>query len=532
MPSGKGQGEPFKLEPFQKLFIRAVYEPQLKLRRVVRRAILSMARKNGKTALIAAIVLAHLVGPEAIVHGEIYSAANDRDQAAIVYKFARQMVDLDPELGQMIELVPSTKTMIARRTGSVYRAISAEAGTKHGYLPSLVIYDELAQAKNRDLYDVLDTSFGARDDTGERGEIGPMGERGERGEQGPQGERGDNGERGQDGKQGEKGEAGEQGQSGPAGDQGVPGEKGETGERGEKGEAGEQGQPGPAGDQGVPGEKGETGERGEKGEAGEQGQSGPAGDQGVPGEKGETGERGEKGEAGEQGQSGPAGDQGVPGEKGETGERGEKGEAGEQGQSGPAGDQGVPGEKGETGERGEAGPPGEKGAPGQLKTARAYEDGSVHYDGDLVLHQGSTYQARCDTAKAPPHEDWQLIAAKGRDAVMPKILGTYREGENYSFLNIVALGGSSFIARSDDPGPCPGEGWQLIASAGRPGKQGPPGARGEAGARGERGLPAPSIIGWTIDREAYTATPILSDTSEAAPLQLRELFVQFQDEAS
>jgi hypothetical protein len=51
----------------------------------------------------------------------------------------------------MIELVPSTKTMVARRTGSIYRAISAEAGTKHGYLPSLVIYDELAQAKNRDL---------------------------------------------------------------------------------------------------------------------------------------------------------------------------------------------------------------------------------------------------------------------------------------------------------------------------------------------------------------------------------------------
>ena len=126
---------------------------------MVRRAILSMARKNGKTALIAAIVLAHLVGPEAIVHGEIYSAANDRDQAAIVYKFARQMVELDAELMSMIELVPSTKTMVARRTGSVYRAVSAEAGTKHGYLPSVVIYDELAQAKNRDLYDVLDTSL-------------------------------------------------------------------------------------------------------------------------------------------------------------------------------------------------------------------------------------------------------------------------------------------------------------------------------------------------------------------------------------
>lgn len=164
IPSGTGQGKPFRLEPFQKKFIRDVYEPHIGTRRVVRRAILSMARKNGKTALIAAIVLAHLIGPEATVHGEIYSAANDRDQAGIVFKFAKQIVDLEPDLAAELDVIPSTKTMIARRTGSVYRAISAEAGTKHGYLPSVVIYDELAQAKNRDLYDVLDTSFGAREE--------------------------------------------------------------------------------------------------------------------------------------------------------------------------------------------------------------------------------------------------------------------------------------------------------------------------------------------------------------------------------
>ena len=127
-------------------------------------AILSVARKNGKTALIAAIVLAHLVGSEAILHGEIYSAANDRDQASIVYKFCKQLVEMEPELLKAIELVPSTKTMIGRNTGSVYHAVSAEAGTKHGYLPSVVIYDELAQAKGRDPYDVLDTSFGAREE--------------------------------------------------------------------------------------------------------------------------------------------------------------------------------------------------------------------------------------------------------------------------------------------------------------------------------------------------------------------------------
>ena len=167
VPSGTGQGQPFRLVKFERDFIRDIYEPTLpgkKPRRVVRRAILSMARKNGKTALIAAIALAHLVGPEAIPNGEIYSAANDRDQAAIIFKFAKQIVELEPELRGKVEIIPSTKTMIGRPTGSMYRAVSAEAGTKHGYLPSLVIYDELAQAKNRDLYDVLDTSFGARDE--------------------------------------------------------------------------------------------------------------------------------------------------------------------------------------------------------------------------------------------------------------------------------------------------------------------------------------------------------------------------------
>ena len=120
---------------------------------------------------------------------------------------------------------------------------------------------------------------------------------------------------------------------------------------------------------------------------------------------------------------------------------------------------------------------------------------------------------------------------------MPKVIGTFNEAAVYQRLNIVALGGSSFIARRDQPGPCPGEGWQLIASAGKPGKPGPKGERGERGepgALGARGLPgaaAPTIVGWKIDRKAYAATPILSDHSEAPPLELRSLFEQFHDEA-
>lgn len=164
VPSGEGQGRPFKLRDWQKRFIRDVYEPHDRrtMRRLVRRAILSIARKNGKTALIAALALVHLVGPEAIDNGEIFSAANDRDQAAQVFKVAAQIVRADPELDDILKVVDSTKTITCYRNGSFYRAISAEAGTKHGLNPSVVIFDELAQAKSRELYDVLDTAMGAR----------------------------------------------------------------------------------------------------------------------------------------------------------------------------------------------------------------------------------------------------------------------------------------------------------------------------------------------------------------------------------
>jgi len=167
VPSGEGQGGRFKLRDFQKQFIYDVYSPhsydeRKRLKRTVRRAIFSMARKNGKTALIAALVLVHLCGPESITNCEIYSAANDRKQAAQVYKVAAQMVKAHPILSQVCKCIDSTKRITCQGKGSFYEAMSAESGTKHGLNPTLVIYDELAQSKSRDLYDVLDTSMGAQ----------------------------------------------------------------------------------------------------------------------------------------------------------------------------------------------------------------------------------------------------------------------------------------------------------------------------------------------------------------------------------
>jgi len=113
------------------------------------------------------------------------------------------------------------------------------------------------------------------------------------------------------------------------------------------------------------------------------------------------------------------------------------------------------------------------------------------------------------------------------------VRGTYKPRETYRALDIVSLHGGSFIARCDDPGECPGEGWQSLTMPGKRGDRGiagPQGDRGPAGPKGERGEPAPTIIGWHIDREAYALRALLSDRSETPVLDLRGLFEQFISE--
>lgn len=165
VPSGVGAGKKFILRPWQKDFIFDIYSgvgPDGV--RVVTSAILSIARKNGKTALIAAIVLVHLIGPEAGINSEIVSAANDREQAGQVFKYTKQIIALSPYLTRKLKVVESKKRIVHHGRGNVFVALSAEAGTKHGLNPTVVIYDELSQSKNRELFDALETSQGAQDE--------------------------------------------------------------------------------------------------------------------------------------------------------------------------------------------------------------------------------------------------------------------------------------------------------------------------------------------------------------------------------
>lgn len=161
--TGADAGKPFRLRAWQKDIIRRVYDPVGEDgRRLVRTALLTMARKNGKSGLVAALALAHLCGPEAEPRGQVYSAAADKNQAAILYREMRAMVVASPELAERIIVRDFNKSLEDAETGSVYQALSADASTKHGFSASFVAYDELAQAPNRQLYDVLETSVGAR----------------------------------------------------------------------------------------------------------------------------------------------------------------------------------------------------------------------------------------------------------------------------------------------------------------------------------------------------------------------------------
>jgi hypothetical protein len=223
---------------------------------------------------------------------------------------------------------------------------------------------------------------------------------------------------------------------------------------------------------------------------------------GPPGPPGERGERGEAGEAIE----GPPGVQGIPGPPGAPGE---------------AGDRGEPGPIGETGPVGPAGERGAEGPAGKFRVATFWAEG-VSYEGDLVTHAGSLYQARCDTGREPPHDDWLCVAAKGEAGEPPyvgEICGAHDPKRTYRKFDLVTFNGTEWRAAEDDPGELPGSGWRMASQRG---------AHGKAGDRGPAGPAAASIVDWAM--KGYQAVPIMSDGSLGPALDLREVFELYHAE--
>ncbi|WP_316150446.1 terminase large subunit [Cupriavidus sp. BIC8F] len=159
IPEGKLVGKPVVLTREQRRWVKQIYDSQ------TRRFILSMARKNAKTALSAFLLLLHLCGPEAVPNSQLYSAARSREQAAILFGYASKVARMSPDLSQYVVVRDTAKQLFCPELGTLYRALSADASTAYGLSPAFVVHDELGQVKGpRDeLYEALETASAAHE---------------------------------------------------------------------------------------------------------------------------------------------------------------------------------------------------------------------------------------------------------------------------------------------------------------------------------------------------------------------------------
>lgn len=160
---GKVAGQLFILETWQKAIICNLFGWQDAIKKVrrFREAFIYVPRKNGKTPMAAGICLFVLFRDKE-AGAQIYSAAAERDQAALLYRHARGMVEQSPELTGLAKVyagIGQRSIVLESDPASSYRVISADAYSKHGFNLHLGILDELHAQPNRELVDVLNTSM-------------------------------------------------------------------------------------------------------------------------------------------------------------------------------------------------------------------------------------------------------------------------------------------------------------------------------------------------------------------------------------
>lgn len=161
--SGLKAGEKLELLEFQEQFVRGVYGPvDDEGLRIVRLAGLSVARGNGKSALLAGLGLAHLLGPMQEPYGEVYAAALDREQAGVLYRMTVAYIEATPWMAARVNVKDWHKQIEDEESRSIWRALTSDARKAHGLAPSFWIADEVAQWKSRELWDNLATGMSKR----------------------------------------------------------------------------------------------------------------------------------------------------------------------------------------------------------------------------------------------------------------------------------------------------------------------------------------------------------------------------------
>lgn len=157
---GTWAGKPFELIDWQEQIIRDLFGT-LKPNgyRQFNTAYIEIPKKQGKSELAAAVALLLTCG-DGEERAEVYGCAADRQQAAIVFDVAADMVRMCPALSKRVKILASQKRLIYTPTNSFYQVLSAEAYSKHGFNIHGVVFDELHTQPNRKLFDVMTKGSG------------------------------------------------------------------------------------------------------------------------------------------------------------------------------------------------------------------------------------------------------------------------------------------------------------------------------------------------------------------------------------
>lgn len=157
---GTWAGKPFELIDWQERIIRDLFgiiKPNGY--RQFNTAYIEIPKKNGKSELAAAVALLLTCG-DGEERAEVYGCAADRQQAAIVFDVAADMVRMCPALNKRVKILTSQKRIVYVPTNSFYQVLSAEAYSKHGFNIHGVVFDELHTQPNRKLFDVMTKGSG------------------------------------------------------------------------------------------------------------------------------------------------------------------------------------------------------------------------------------------------------------------------------------------------------------------------------------------------------------------------------------
>lgn len=163
--SGRWAGKPIELLEWQRDFLMRLFgwKRPTGLRRYSR-AYLEVAKKNGKSTLVSALVL-YLLLADGEGAPAVYLNACDRDQAGIVFGEAARMVKASPELAARLLIIDSKADKRIEHPEGNGRIVanSSVAGSKDGLNPSATIFDELHRQIDRALWAVFEYASAARE---------------------------------------------------------------------------------------------------------------------------------------------------------------------------------------------------------------------------------------------------------------------------------------------------------------------------------------------------------------------------------